>query len=59
MAKTEIASIATDHVNVVRDLNADKEEMERRIQVEREKERAMFSSELGSLPWRYRQALLG
>ncbi|CAD6575528.1 MAG: kinetochore-associated Ndc80 complex subunit spc25 [Tremellales sp. Tagirdzhanova-0007] len=43
-AKTEIAARATDHVTSVRDLKAEKEEMERRIQLEREREGDMLAT---------------
>jgi hypothetical protein len=43
-AKTEIAARATDHVTSVRDLKAESEEMERRIQLEREREGEMLAS---------------
>ena len=43
-AKTEIAARASDHVTSVRDLKAEKEETERRIQLEREREGDMLAS---------------
>ncbi|WWD19063.1 hypothetical protein CI109_103521 [Kwoniella shandongensis] len=43
-AKTEIAARATDHVAAVRDLRAETEEMERRIQHEREREGDMLAT---------------
>ncbi|WWC63294.1 uncharacterized protein I303_105894 [Kwoniella dejecticola CBS 10117] len=43
-AKTEIAARATDHVNLMRDLKADKDEKERQIHLEREKEGEMLAT---------------
>ncbi|WVQ81849.1 hypothetical protein IAT38_003976 [Cryptococcus sp. DSM 104549] len=43
-AKTEIVARATDHVASVRDLNSDKEGVEKRIQMEREKEGEMLAT---------------
>ncbi|WVW85625.1 hypothetical protein I302_107663 [Kwoniella bestiolae CBS 10118] len=43
-AKTEIAARATDHVNSMRDLKAEREEMERRIHHEREREGEMLAT---------------
>ncbi|WWC71566.1 uncharacterized protein I206_105524 [Kwoniella pini CBS 10737] len=43
-AKTEIAARATDHVNTMRDLKAEKEETERRIHLEREREGEMLAT---------------
>jgi hypothetical protein len=45
-AKTEIAARASDHVAAVRDLRAEKEETERKIQNEREREGDMLASKL-------------
>ncbi|WRT68400.1 uncharacterized protein IL334_005376 [Kwoniella shivajii] len=43
-ARTEIAARATDHVVTMRELKAETEEMERRIQLEREREGDMLST---------------
>ncbi|ORY35564.1 putative kinetochore protein SPC25 [Naematelia encephala] len=43
-AKTEIAARASDHIALVRDMKADKDETERRIQLEREKEGEMLAT---------------
>ncbi|KAL7422769.1 kinetochore-associated Ndc80 complex subunit spc25 [Cryptotrichosporon argae] len=43
-AKTEIAARATDHTALVRDIQAEKKETERRIQVERERETEMLAT---------------
>ena len=43
-AKTEIASRATEHTSSVRDLRAEKEELERRIQNEKQREHKMLET---------------
>lgn len=43
-ARTEIVARATDHTAAVRDLKADKEEMEKGIQLQRESEGEMLAS---------------
>lgn len=43
-AKTEIAGLATDHNTIMRDVVAEKEETERRIQQERQREADMLTS---------------
>ena len=48
-AKTEIAARASDHTASVRDLHADKDEMERRITLEREREAEMLASGSGQM----------
>lgn len=45
-AKTEISARAADHVALVRDLGAQKQETERLIQLERENEGEMLNGEL-------------
>ncbi|GFZ49559.1 Probable kinetochore protein SPC25 [Saitozyma sp. JCM 24511] len=43
-AKTEIARRASEHVDMVRDMKAEKEEVERRITLEREREAVMLAT---------------
>lgn len=50
-ARTEIVARATDHTAAVRDLKADKEEMERGIQLQRENEGEMLASMCRRMIW--------
>jgi hypothetical protein len=52
-AKTEIARRASEHVDMVRDMKVEKEEVERRITLEREREAVMLASEYRQWDWNW------